>query len=380
VARSRNKVLTKPAIRLQQSRGNTLYLLSLSGDELLSLADVSRVSRNGTGKLIGYQRPEVKKHVKDITQYLNGSDVLFPNSIILAFSSKARFKRPTGTRGRHPAVSAGYLEIPLPNGNGRKPAWIVDGQQRVLAISKSKRKDMQVPVSAFVTDEIETQRDQFLRVNNAKPLPSGLITELLPEIDTVLPSNMAARKVPAAVCDLLNQDPKSPFHGLVKRPSTPVELRRRAVVKDTSIVKMVENSISSPSGCLFPYRNLATGETDFTAIKRLLFTYWQAVKESFPEAWGKPPSSSRLMHGAGILAMGRLMDRIMATRTSIGPRAVRGVRREIQLVVPACHWTSGRWKELDGMAWNEIQNVARHIRVLSNLLIRAYLQEKGAAR
>jgi len=59
-------------------------------------------------------------------------------------------------------VVAGTLEIPLPRQGGRKPGWIVDGQQRALAISKSKRKNLLVPVNAFVADDIELQRDQFL--------------------------------------------------------------------------------------------------------------------------------------------------------------------------------------------------------------------------
>jgi hypothetical protein len=34
------------------------------------------------------------------------------------------------------------------------------------------------------------------------------------------------------------------------------------------------------------------------------------VKDAFPEAWGKPSSQSRLVHGVGIKAMGIIMDRI----------------------------------------------------------------------
>jgi len=62
-------------------------------------------------------------------------------------------------------VASGVVEIPLSK-NGHKPAWIVDGQQRALAISKSNRRDLPIPVNAFVADEVELQRDQFLRVNN----------------------------------------------------------------------------------------------------------------------------------------------------------------------------------------------------------------------
>ena len=101
-----------------------------------------------------------------------------------------------------------------------KPGWLVDGQQRALALSRSRRKDFPVPVCAFITDDVEIQRDQFLRINNSRPLPRGLVTELLPEVSSPLPANMALRKMPAAICDLLNREKASPFKGLIRRPST----------------------------------------------------------------------------------------------------------------------------------------------------------------
>ena len=49
----KNKLIERKALKVQQ-RGNLfIYLLSLSGDELLTLAGISRVSRNEMGKLIG---------------------------------------------------------------------------------------------------------------------------------------------------------------------------------------------------------------------------------------------------------------------------------------------------------------------------------------
>ena len=50
---------------------------------------------------------------------------------------------------------AGTLKIPFPNGDGRKPGWIVDGQQRALALARSRRQDFPVPVNAFIADSVE---------------------------------------------------------------------------------------------------------------------------------------------------------------------------------------------------------------------------------
>src|SRR5947209_2280683 len=67
--------LSRRALRLRQDESHPLYVFSLTGEELLAIAAISRVSRNDARKLIGYQRPEVKRHVQDIVSYLNGDKV-----------------------------------------------------------------------------------------------------------------------------------------------------------------------------------------------------------------------------------------------------------------------------------------------------------------
>jgi DGQHR domain-containing protein len=367
--------IRRRALRIEQDPDHPLYLFTMTGTELLEIADISRVSRDDAGKLLGYQRAEVKKHVQNIVDYLNSGRVLFPNAIILALSSDVKFRSSRGPDVNDGCAIAGTLEIPVRN--GKKPAWIVDGQQRALALSKCNNPNMIVPVSAFVADEVDLQRDQFFRVNSSKSLPPGLITELLPEVSTTLPPRLAQRKIPSAICDWLNQADTSPMKGLIRRSSSTDEERKVAVITDTSIVNMIDESLKSASGCLFPYRNLATLETDFDGICRILVTYWTAVKNVFPDAWGKTPDKSRLMHGVGIRAMGRLMDRIMPSIRLQQKNPVAEVQKELGRIADVCHWTSGRWEELSGMKWNELQNVSRHINHLSSLLIRAYTQAWG---
>jgi DGQHR domain-containing protein len=371
----RTHSIRRRAIRIVQNRKHPLYLFALSADELLQIADISRVARDDAGQLLGYQRPEVKRHVKNIVEYLDSDEVLFPNSVILALSSSCTFKLVRGPKVEAGPTEAGTLEIPLPRDGGARPAWIVDGQQRALALSHAKRRDFPVPINAFIADEVELQRDQFLRVNNTKPLPKGLITELLPAVDTVLPPNLAARKTPSALCDILHRDPESPFFGLIRRASLPPSEKKKTVVTDTALVKVLQDSFGSPSGCLFPYRNSATNVTDFESIKKLLLMYWSAVRDVFPRAWGLPPERSRLMHSVGILAVGRLMDRVMGSVSLRNPKAPAQVRADVARIKSVCRWTEGRWDELDA-EWNELQNVPRHVRGLTEFLVRTYLSEE----
>ncbi|GAA4243192.1 DGQHR domain-containing protein DpdB [Dactylosporangium darangshiense] len=370
------KELTRRALQIDQAGRYPLFLFALRADEILDVADISRVSRDEAGNLIGYQRPEVRRHIEEIIDYLNNGDAIFPNPIILALSSRAKFRSSRGPGAGDGLATAGNLTIPLPQPGKPKPAWIVDGQQRAIALARTQRRDYPVPVTAFVADSVNLQRDQFLRVNNTRPLPRGLVTELLPEVDSPLPPRLAMRKAPSALCDVLNNDKASPMYGLIKRASTTKDRASRAVITDTVVVDMISESLTSSSGCLFPYRDMRRNETDFDGILHALFTYWAAVRDVFPDAWGKPASKSRLMHSAGIRSMGRLMDRVLGIVDPRTPNAPETIRQHLALIAPHCRWTSGTWNDL-GLRWNEIESVPRHIQELSSHLIRLYLNARA---
>lgn len=363
------RVLTRRALCIEQAKTGPLYVFALRADEIFDVAEIARVNRSMTDQLIGYQRSEVRNHVDDILEYLDGDDVLFPNSLILALNGTVRFRRSRGPGNDDGLAQAGVLEIPLGESGTGKPAWIVDGQQRALALARSSRRDFPVPISAFVAETVSQQRDQFLRVNNTKPLPRGLVTELLPEVSVPLPRKLASKQVPSELCGLLNTAEDSPFRGVIRRASTP--RRSGAVIADTSVVEMLRDSLNTPSGCLFPYRNLATGETDFEPIWQILTGYWSAVRDAFPEAWGRPPEESRLMHGVGIRAMGRLMDKVMGSLNPANGDATLHAQAAMEVVRPHCRWTAGEWEDLS-LRWNDLENTGRNQRLLSNLLIRVY--------
>ena len=192
-------------VRSEQGDGTAVFVFFLEGADIMRIADIARLRREEQ-ELKGFQRSEIKAHVSAITQFLDSGKVLFPNAIILALSEEVEF---ASARGRKPGNiceigDAGTLTIPVYPA-GRRAAWIVDGQQRSLALAQAKDQSIAVPVVGFVSDEIEAQREQFILVNKARPLPKRLIDELLPEVSALLPRDLAARKLPSALCELLNQ-------------------------------------------------------------------------------------------------------------------------------------------------------------------------------
>ena len=76
------------------------------------------------------------------------------------------------------------------------------------------------------------------------------------------------------------------------------------------------------------------------------------------------------MHSAGIEAMGILMDQAFARHA--GKRdTLHAIKTDLTRFAPCCAWTAGRWDMID-LHWNEIQNNPKHIRALSDVLVRLY--------
>jgi DGQHR domain-containing protein len=352
------------ALKSTQGEATDVYAFFLPGSDILNVADISRIGRED-GELKGFQREGIKSHVKAIVDFLDSGPVLFPNAIILALSPEVEFKFSRGTRpeGMLEVADSGTLTIPV-RPEGRRAAWIVDGQQRSLALARSKNKAIPVPVVAFVSPDLDIQREQFILVNQAKGLPKALINELLPEISATLPRNLAVRKLPSELVNVLNKDPKSPFAGLIRRESN---RDGQGVITDTALIEAIRLNLKPPFGALSQYKHDTDEGSDTDAMYRTLVLYWSAVRDTFPDAWGRSPSESRLMHSAGIRAMGGLMDAVMF-RADASANAEAEVRASIARLAPLCSWTSGTWDQLD-LKWNEIQATPQDINRLRDHLI-----------
>ena len=344
---------------------NAIFSFFIDGKDIFEIADISRISRDESGRLKGLQRRPIQQHIAGIIEYLNQDDVLFPNAIILALDPSVEFKQSRGPvpSGVQATSDPGVIEIPILE-EGQRIAWIVDGQQRSTALSKVLNKSIRVPVIAFHCPTIEVQRQQFILVNKAKPLPRRLIDELLPEIDAPMPSDISPRRIPSELVDALARTEGSPFQGLIRRPSDPEG--KKGVIVDTALIKVAQSSLKN-YGALALHKGIGRQGADLQGMYDTMSDYWNAVRNVFDEAWGLPATQSRLMHSAGIQAMGVLMDRIVP-RTPRDENFQSNIQKALEAIRPNCAWTEGEWEGL-GMAWNEIQSVPRHIRSLSEHLV-----------
>lgn len=363
-----------PALELRQGN-HVLYSFAVDGKDLPDFATVSRIRRDLDSRVQGYQRPEVLSHISTIRKYLESDNPMIPNALVVAFDGSVRFE-PSPDANGHPYARPGQLVIPIdPNlAEHERPGWIVDGQQRSAAIREARVKGFPIFVTAFITDDEQEQRSQFILVNSTKPLPRSLIYELLPSTSDRLPLRLETRKFPAYLLERLNFDEHSPMRGMIRTPTAP-----DGVIKDNSVLRMIENSLSD--GVLYDFRDPDTGAGDAEAMLSILGNFWTAVAEAFPEAWGISPRKSRLVHGAGIVSLGFLMDAIAdhvyrETRELLP--SIEDFAKGIAVVAPHCRWTSGTWDFGGGVTrrWNELQNLQRDIDLLTNHLLGTYRRER----
>ncbi len=356
--------LRLPALEVKQG-SRRLYSFAVDGKQLPLFAAISRIRRDDRSQVQGYQRPEVLAHISAIRRYIESTDPLLPNAVVVAFDSRVSFEA-SAPSGRRCVSRAGTLVIPIDESweDRERPGWIVDGQQRTAAIREARVKSFPICVTAFVTDAEEDQRSQFILVNSTKPLPKGLIYELLPSTVGTLPATLQLRRFPARLLNRLNYDDDSPLRKLIHTPTT-VE----GVIKDNSVLKMLENSLTD--GALYRFRDPQTGEGDEEAMLALLKSYWAAVSKVFDEGWALPPRKSRLMHGVGIVSLGFLMDAIVDRYWRECVPGISEFADDLSELKALCHWTSGEWEFGPGhkRRWNELQNTPKDINLLTNYLL-----------
>jgi len=353
--------LRLPAIEISQG-SRRIYTFAVDGKKIHDFAAVSRVHRDEHG-LDGYQRPEVLTHVRAIRRYLESDGALLPNAIVFAFDDRVTFERMVGGNN-HAAMGELIIPVDAALADDERPALIVDGQQRSAAIRDAALDSFPVAAVGFIASNQEDQRAQFILVNNTKPLPSGLIHELLPDTAGELPVRYARRKLPAQLMMRLNTDTDSPFAGRISMPTAP-----DGYIKDNSVLKMIENSLYE--GALYQYRDADTGEGDVEAMVVHLKAYWQTVKFTWEEAWGKPPRYSRLTHGVGIVSMGYVMDNLTEDQSVTEITDAVFFYDAIRQLARSTSWTEGTWRfsASEQPRWNSLQNTPNDIRRLTSYLL-----------
>jgi DGQHR domain-containing protein len=345
------------AIRAQQSASHQVLTFAARAQDIKRFADIDHAGRSDDGGLKGFQRPQIATHIKQIRQYLSHRDSVLPNPIVIAFIRDAQIRN----------LGDPFVEIEIDATNG-PPGYVVDGQQRLNALYGLPEKEFEVFVSALICESYEELRRQFILINNTRPLPKALIYELLPSVSD-LPEQFASRSFAAALTEKLNFKDSS-LKGMIYQHTNPA-----GVIRDTAIQKVIMTS--AENGAL---REIALLPDAADRAFQIISDYYEAVRETFPSDWkGHNPKTSRLVHGAGIRAMGYVMDLLWERN---GARNGLAFREGLKCLVGQTAWTSGTWRFSDNeiVPWNSIQNIDKQINGLAHYLVNVVRRSEKPAR
>lgn len=344
---SPKKFLRFEALIAKQSPKHQVVMIRATAADIQAIAQIERLGREDSGQLVGFQRPQISTHIAEIRRYLSQAEAVLPNALVVAFVGDARL---TNVKG-----SVGVLEVDIGKG---KPGLVVDGQQRLTALAQSKREDFEAFVACLVCRDMDELRRQFILINNTRPLPKSLIYELLPTVG-MLPERLSSRALAAAVTARLNFDASSSLHRQIKMQTNP-----EGVIKDTAIQKLIMNSESAGA-----IQTLSQRSDDVHEPVALVDNFFGAVQEVFPDDWhDHKPTTSRLVHGAGVVAMGYVMDEIYSRH---GDHSRKSFVKGLQPLKGRTAWTSGSWKlgPDEQTPWNRIEFTPRQYMQLAEHLV-----------
>lgn len=340
--------LTFSAIRAPQSTEHIVMCFTATALEISTFATIERIARDSEGHLSGFQRPQIASHIQEIKDYLTRDDAVLPNPIVVAFTDNVEVQE----------MNDHIVQITINVENG-PPGLVVDGQQRLSAFKLIPDKNFKIFVSALLCKNDAELRRQFVLINNTRPLPKSLIYELLPTVEG-LPHRFSSRSFAADLTSRLNYDSSSSLKGMIRQHTNP-----SGIISDTAIQKVVMNSLHD--GILREFiRSPEGAEKSF----RIISEFYRAVSLVFKDAWdGHKPKTSRLVHGAGIVAMGYVMELLAL---NLGSRTWEDFQKGLAPIVEKTAWTSGIWNfgQGDQRAWNSIQNTPSDTSVLAHYLMR----------
>jgi len=230
----------------------------------------------------GYQRPLVPKRVGEVAWYLREAEGIMPTSILVSIRSDVKFNE-----------EKRKLDIP-----DEVILWIIDGQHRVAGLERAieqgaqELNDYPLPVVVMVNpNKFDEMRAFYLVNSRAKSVPTDVAERILQrtmaergeswirehEAEEFMKSQKAINQAKAVeVVDYLRSECLV-WKGMVAVPGEP-KPNVNAVKQHTLVMAMLEGAFKDPT----------LARLDPRALGELLGRYWEALQETWPEAFAEP--------------------------------------------------------------------------------------------
>jgi len=301
------------AIEVKQPIG-VFYVGAIAAQDLvaISYADIRRIEGRDIEKIVGIERPLAPQRVKDISQYVQTIDATFPTSIILAVDSESN----EGEANIKFDASKRLCRIR----RSKKVAQIIDGQHRIAGLEKfSGTFDLNVAI--FVDMDLEDKGTVFATINLQQTRVSKSLAYDLFEYARARSPQKTSHNIAKLFCC----EARSPFERRIKILGTATggthEFLTQAAFIDPLIPlisddpiddrdrlkrgKKLDKASGKDVGRLI-FRNLFINEED-AKIARILWNYFKAVAERWPEAWNSAEQGNILPRTNGFRGLMRFL-------------------------------------------------------------------------
>ena len=304
------KSVVVSALRIRQPIGD-IYVGSIPAKTLIEITDFdirALVEERGIDSYLGIQRELDPKRVKEIAQYVRGSDATFPTAVVLAVPERCvTIESPIDVEDR-------FVRMTLSNyhaGNEdqdetvlyRSIAKVIDGQHRLKGLEGYEGSDFDVNVSIFIDADIADQASVFATVNLAQTkVNKSLVYDLFE-----LSKSRSPEKTCHSIVVALEATAGSPLYRKVKRLGKATAGRYTETLSQATVVTGVlqyickdkiqiirDRQIGRRGGAFAP----ATADDAERLVLRpffvdgkdveltnLLWNYFEAVQKRWPDAW-----------------------------------------------------------------------------------------------
>ncbi|SOY54133.1 conserved hypothetical protein [Cupriavidus taiwanensis] len=231
-----------------------LHLFFAPAKEIFEFVSVNQKEEDSED---GYQRVASPARTTAIAKFVDAGNVL-PLSLLITLEKRAV------------TLANGKLTVKV----GKKSGWVIDGQHRLIGAMKAK-KDILLPVVAFVGLSLDEQIQQFVTVNKeAKGVPTSLYYSLLKKLPPKLSSAELAKERAADIAMLLRSDENSPFNGRLVSTTSP----KNGQLSLVNFVRKVAPLVKEDTGLLGTY--------SLEDQAKVIDNFYLAVRNVFPKDFG----------------------------------------------------------------------------------------------
>ena len=330
-----------PGLRISQPIGD-LYIAKIRAEDLLNISysDIRSISdETYRNTYLGIQRKLDHKREQEIAEYVQTFDATFPTSIIVYIDEN-------NVEITENSIS-GVSQIKILNVSD-KIAKVIDGQHRLAGLqaaidyleknnsdlfnSHEKElkniKDFELSLTILIGMDIAEQANIFSKVNLTQTKVNKSLVYDLEEYSKVRSPYKSAHNIAIA----LNYNETSPFYKKIKRLGY-IDLGGETLTQQTFVESLTKLFLSSNpekdrddmarKGNIsnddfdekFPFRKLFADDKDII-IAKILYNYFNAVKNKWPDAWGN--SNYLLSKNNGFRALMKYLKDIYAEVSNYG--------------------------------------------------------------